>query len=233
MSTKDDTGTDRDADASADTDTDSMNDAETTDDGTGTDGETYRREPARRAFAAELNDATHVFRESDEERAPKYALLPTGEKANRVLHIGTLLDVDRVGSGETIKARIVDSSGDPETGNGAATLYVYAGQYEPEAASALEALEPPAYVAVVGKPDTFENDEGEPLATIRPESIAEVDADERDTWVLAAAERTLDRLDRRERGENEYAEMAADIYGADADRYAEGVRLALTSLADG
>jgi len=36
------------------------------------------REVARRVFASEFNDAEFTFKESDDERAPLYALLPTG-----------------------------------------------------------------------------------------------------------------------------------------------------------
>ncbi|KPN29615.1 hypothetical protein SY89_00329 [Halolamina pelagica] len=38
------------------------------------------REVARRAFATEFNDASHTFKESDDERAPAYQLLPTGRR---------------------------------------------------------------------------------------------------------------------------------------------------------
>jgi hypothetical protein len=48
------------------------------------------REVARRVFASEFNDAAYTFKESDDERAPVYLLLPTGERANRVFLVGTL-----------------------------------------------------------------------------------------------------------------------------------------------
>jgi RPA family protein len=55
------------------------------------------RQVAKRAFAAELNDATHIFKESDEERAPNLALLPSGEAANRYFLVGTVTEVNDVG----------------------------------------------------------------------------------------------------------------------------------------
>ncbi|MFB6177809.1 MAG: DNA-binding protein, partial [Halobaculum sp.] len=50
------------------------------------------REVARRVFAAEFNDGSHSFKESEDERAPLYLLLPTGERANRVFLVGTLTE---------------------------------------------------------------------------------------------------------------------------------------------
>lgn len=48
------------------------------------------REVSRRSYAEEFNDAVYTFTESDDEQAPRYALLPTGQKANRVFVVGTL-----------------------------------------------------------------------------------------------------------------------------------------------
>src|SRR6056297_2415883 len=105
------------------------------------------REVARRVFAREFNDASYTFKESDDERAPNYALLPTGERANRVFFVGTLTEKEDVGDdSEYWRGRIVDPSG---------TFFVYAGQYQPEAASMLRELEAPEYVAVAGKPRTY------------------------------------------------------------------------------
>ena len=44
-----------------------------------------RREVAHRVFAAEFDDATLSYSESDEERAPNYVVTPTGARANRPL----------------------------------------------------------------------------------------------------------------------------------------------------
>jgi hypothetical protein len=144
------------------------------------------REVARRVFADEFNDATFSFKESDDDRAPVYALLPTGEKVNRVFFVGTLTEKDDVGEdNEYWRGRIVDPTG---------TFFVYAGQYQPEATSTLRELNPPAYVAVVGKPRTFETDDGTVNVSVRPESIQVVDAATRDRWVVETADRTIDRV---------------------------------------
>jgi RPA family protein len=180
------------------------------------------REVARRVFAREFNDAKHTFRESEEERAPVYVLLPTGERANRVFVVGTLTETEDVGGdAEYWRGRIVDPTG---------TFFVYAGQYQPEAAAALRGLEPPAYVAVTGKPRTYETDDGSVNVSVRPESITVVDEATRDRWVVETAERTIDRLDRFAEGEGEYVQLARETYGDDVEAYREGLVSALEAL---
>ncbi|WP_135854837.1 RPA family protein [Halorussus salinus] len=183
------------------------------------------REVARRVFADEFNDATHTFKESDEERAPVYVLLPTGARANRIFVVGTLTETEDVGEdSEYWQGRVVDPNGDP--------FFVYAGQYQPEAASMLRELEPPAYVAITGKPRTFETDDGTVNVSVRPESITEVGPDTRDRWVVETAEQTLDRIEAFEADTNEYARMAESEYDIPLERYRESVVSALESLQD-
>jgi RPA family protein len=180
------------------------------------------REVARRAFATEFNDGSYTFKESEDERAPVYLLLPTGEKANRVFLVGTLTEKEDVGDdNEYWRGRIVDPTG---------TFFVYAGQYQPDAASALRDLEPPAYVAVVGKPRTFETDDGTVNVSVRPESITEVDAATRDRWVVETAERTVERVAAFDEEGNEYARMAREEYDLDVAAYRDAAVEALQSL---
>lgn len=181
------------------------------------------REVARRVFASEFNDASYTFKESDDERAPQYLLLPTGEAANRVFFVGTLTEKDDVGEdSEYWRGRIVDPTG---------TFYVYAGQYQPEAAALLRELEPPAYVAVVGKPRTYEAD-GTTYVSVRPESITVVDSDTRDRWVVETARRTLERIDDFDDDLNEYASMAKEEYDLPVGNFKANVITALESLED-
>ena len=192
------------------------------------------REVARRAFAAEFNDASYTFKESDDERAPVYSLLPTGQRANRVFVAGTLTETEDVGEdSEYWRGRIVDPTG---------TFFSYAGQYQPEAASALRETETPAYVSVVGKPRTYETDEGDTNVSLRPESITVVDAATRDRWVVETAERTLERIEAfegtasgtSEGGEaaapDEYAAMAETQYDPDLSVYRDRAVAALEDL---
>ncbi|WP_160135091.1 RPA family protein [Halococcus salsus] len=180
------------------------------------------RKVARRVFAREFNDATETFKESDEERAPVYVLLPSGERANRVFFVGTLTETEDVGSdSEYWQGRVVDPTG---------TFYVYAGQYQPEAASTLREIEPPAYVAVAGKPRTFETDDGQTNVAVRPESITVVDAETRDRWVVETAARTTERIQAFEADTNEYARMAEERYDLPLDDYRQEAVSALESL---
>ena len=179
------------------------------------------REVARRAFAAEFNDATYTFKESDDERAPVYSLLPTGQRANRVFVVGTLTETEDVGDdSEYWRGRIVDPTG---------TFFAYAGQYQPEATSVLRDVETPAYVAVVGKPRSYETDEGDVNVSLRPESITVVDGETRDRWVVETAERTLDRIESF--GEaGEYAAMAETQYDPELSVYRDQVIAAIEDL---
>ncbi|GAB3023994.1 RPA family protein [Natronobiforma cellulositropha] len=196
------------------------------------------REVARRVFATEFNDATYTFKESDDERAPNYALLPTGDRANRVFIVGTLTETEDVGDeSEYWRGRVVDPTG---------TFFVYAGQYQPEAAAVLRDTEPPAYVSIVGKPRTYETDDGTVNVSVRPESIAVVDDATRDRWVVETATRTLDRIDAVSEWEaeqeapegastapgNEYAHMARERYDSPVENYRNAVIQALESLED-
>ena len=182
------------------------------------------REVARRVFASEFNDAGYTFTESDDERAPVYALLPTGESSNRVFFVGTLTEKEDVGEdSEYWRGRIVDPTG---------TFFVYAGQYQPEAASKLRDLNPPAYVAVVGKPRTYETDDGTVRVSVRPESITEVDAATRDRWVAETARRTVERVAAFDDEGNEYARMAREEYDLDPETYKAAALSALEDLDD-
>jgi len=185
---------------------------------------TPTREVARRVFAREFNDATYTFKESDDDRAPVYVLLPTGQSANRVFVVGTLTETQDVGDeSEYWQGRIVDPNGD--------TFFTYAGQYQPDAASMLRELEPPAYVAVVGKPRTYETEEGEVNVSIRPESITEVNEPTRDRWVTETAERTIDRIRAFEEAEHdEYVQMARDEYELPVENYRRAAVEALEGL---
>jgi RPA family protein len=142
------------------------------------------REPARRVFAEEYNQASFQFKEGSSDQSPKFVLLPSGEKANRVMFIGTLTDKEQLNGDNNWRGQVSDPTG---------TFYVYAGQYQPEAAAALSQLEAPEYVAVIGKPETFTNDDGETYVSVRAEQVVAIDESSRHNWVADAAERTMDR----------------------------------------
>ena len=183
------------------------------------------REVARRVFAEEFNDAGYTFKESDDERAPVYALLPTGAHANRVFIVGMLTETEDIGEdSEYWRGRIVDPTG---------TFFTYAGQYQPEAAAALRELETPTFVAIVGKPRTYETDEGDVRVSLRPESITVVDQATRDRWVVETAERTIERIGAFDPETGEYAAMVDEQYDLPVETYRDQAIAALESLDEG
>jgi RPA family protein len=184
--------------------------------------ESTGREVAKRLFAREFNDATYTFKESEDELAPNYTLLPTGDRVNRLFFAGTLTETNDVGSdSEYWQGRVVDPTG---------TFYIYAGQYQPEAASTLRQIETPTYVTVVGKPRSYETDDGETNVAVRPESITQVDEPTRDRWVVETADKTIERLEAFDAETNDYAQMARDEYGERLSPYREAAIEALESL---
>lgn len=89
-------------------------------------------------------------------------LLPTGAKANCVFVVGPLTETED----EYWQGRVVDPTG---------TFFVYAGQYQPEAAGMLREAEPLAFVAVVGKPRTDETNDGTVTVSLRPAHLPIMD----------------------------------------------------------
>lgn len=199
---------------------------------------TVDREVATRVFAQEFNDASFSFTESDDEQAPVYLLLPTGAKANRVFITGTLTEKEDVGDdSEYWRGRVSDSTG---------TFFVYAGQYQPEAAAKLQDTETPTRIAVVGKPRTYERDDGSVSVSIRPEQITEIDQQARQKWTNLTAKRTAERLEKHasfldtadDLAEGEaiaaykYSKMAVDEYDSSLETYQRIVLEALEATGE-
>ena len=148
----------------------------------------FSREVAKRIFAEELKSANYSFRDGEDQHqyAPSYLLTPTGAKCNRVFVVGTLTEKDDIGSDtEYWRGRVVDPTG---------SILIYAGQYQPEAAQILAGMEAPSFVAVVGKPNLYQTDDGNIIISIRAESIQRVDENTRNQWIIDTAQRTLERL---------------------------------------
>ncbi len=148
----------------------------------------FSREVAKRIFAEELKSSNYSFRDGEDQHqyAPSYLLTPTGAKCNRVFIVGTLTEKDDIGSDtEYWRGRVVDPTG---------SILIYAGQYQPEAAQILACMEAPSYVAVVGKPNLYQTDDGNIIISLRAESISRVDESTRNQWIIDTASRTLERL---------------------------------------
>lgn len=107
---------------------------------------------------------------------------------------------------------------------------MYAGQYQPKPAEVLAEITPPAYVAVTGKPRTYETDSGDINVSIRPESISIVDASTRQRWIVETASHTLDRIRDYENTNSRYVKLAKEKYTNDIEQYKEATVIALEGL---
>jgi len=148
----------------------------------------FSREVARRIFLEELKGSNYSFRDGEDQHqyAPQYLLTPTGAKCNRVFIVGTLTERDDIGGDtEYWRGRVVDPTG---------SILIYAGQYQPEAAQILASIEPPAFVAVVGKPNLYQTEDGNTIISVRAEAIQQVDESIRNQWILDTSRSTLERL---------------------------------------
>lgn len=203
----------------------------------------FSREVARRIFAEELKSSNYSFREGEDQHqyAPQYLLTPTGAKCNRVFVVGTLTEKDDIGGDtEYWRGRVVDPTG---------SILIYAGQYQPEAAQILANMEVPAFVAVVGKPNLYQTEDGNIIISLRAESIQRVDISTRNQWIMDTARRTNERL-RAQKSVDPVAvssgfftadqaqtassapdaERALEHYHTDVEHYRQMVVRALTSL---
>ena len=144
-----------------------------------------RREVAHRLFAAEFDDASLSYSESDEERAPNYVVTPTGARVNRLFAVGVLTEKEPVND-DVLRGRLADPTG---------AFVSYAGQYQPDEMAFLDRTTPPAFLALTGKARTFEPEDSDRVFTsVRPESLNDVDGDTRDRWVVTTARATLERI---------------------------------------
>lgn len=180
-------------------------------------------QPARRVFAWEYKDAVHQERQGDEERSPNLLLFPTGEWANRVFLVGTLVSIDD----NTDEDNYVSGELRDPTGH----FSLYAGQFQPGAQQDMQRLNTPQYVAVTGKADQFSGDSG-PTSTVRVEQITPVPDAIYDRWVADTAISTINRLNEWDDPDNEAAERAAEIYGTDLNEYRDAAIEALEFVED-
>ncbi len=181
----------------------------------------FIREVAHRIFAAEFRESNLQAREGHDQYSPQYLLTPTGAKCNRVFVVGTLTEKEDVGTeAEFWRGRIVDPTG---------AFFVYAGQYQPEAAQILARITPPEFIAVIGKPSTYTTPEGNVITSIRPESLQVVDAETRDRWVVDTAMHTIKRLEKLQ-GDEPDAVRAREHYSTNVEQYRAMVAQALESL---
>lgn len=178
------------------------------------------REVAWRIFAEEFNRST-LETGGSEERSPSYVITPLGAKVNRVYVVGVLTETENIGTpAEPMwRARVTDPTG---------TYFISAGQYQPGVATALANMEPPTFVAVVGKANTYKPDEETTLVNLRGELIKEVSEEQRDYWILESTKslkRRLEAVTEASQMEEVSVEELVEL-GYDAD-LADGIQLAM------
>jgi len=147
----------------------------------------YERETAKRLFAAEYLDTT-LEEKGGGEREPSYLITPMGEKINRVLITGVITEIDNKGSPEEpfYRGRVSD-------GPSGFDFYISGGRYQPSVQQFLGSTEVPNFVTCVGKTD-LHTYEGQYYQSVRGEKISIVSEEERNRWILEAAESTLERI---------------------------------------
>lgn len=181
----------------------------------------FIREVAKRVFAQEFKESNLTFKDGEDQYSPQYLLTPTGAKVNRLFIVGTLTETEDIGTeSEFLRGRVSDPTG---------SFLIYAGQYQPEAAQVLSECEKPAFVAIVGKPNTYTTDEGDVITSVRPESINVVDGDTRDMWVMDTARHTLERIKSIDSDEPNI-KKSVEHYSPNKNHYYEMVHQALQSL---
>lgn len=149
-------------------------------------GTPVRRETAWRVFANELSTSTLEIKAA-EEKAPSYLVSPLGAKMNRVLIAGTLVEKTNSGTDDEPmwRARVEDVGGQ---------FYLNIGRFQPEAAAAIAGIEPPCYVAAVGRVRAYTPEGGRTMVSVRPEHIIQIDKGTLNEWLLEAAQSAWTRL---------------------------------------
>jgi len=172
--------------------------------------QTYRRQPAKRVFAPAFRDANHQFTSSDEENAPQFLLLPTGEKVNRVHICGTLIETGTE-SDDFAWGTVEGPSGENYSLN--------AGRFQEAAQQVLRIAEPPIMVAVTGKARVNNNG----YSTIQATHISPVTDADYDIWVKHTGRDTINRIKTTLAGDTPESDLVRDVYG-DGDRYSEQLK---------
>jgi RPA family protein len=183
----------------------------------------YKRESAKRVFAAEFRSCKFAEKFSTDEKAPTFVLTPTGEIAARLLIVGVATSKERTTtkdkSNTIYRTRVNDGTGD---------FFISASSFQPEAMMQLAKIEVPAIVAVIGKPKVFTKEDGTIFTSINAESVTIVDKETRDIWKLDTAKATTDRITMMEKGGIAAIDNIKGKYSTNLETYKSIVNKALT-----
>jgi RPA family protein len=184
--------------------------------------ESFKRTPTVRMLAAEVTDTTvELPGDKDQNKyAPVMHLCPTGAEVNRVLIAGTAVEKEDVGTDNSFwRLRVADPTG---------AIFVYAGQYQPEAAKVISKLEVPCFVIVSGKLAHYNPGEGGTIVSVRAESIAAVSIELRDLALSDIAHHTVKRF--LDAGKNE--KVKENYPGYDCNTFIQGISTLLDQILD-
>ncbi|MDG6256812.1 MAG: nucleic acid-binding protein [Methanomicrobiaceae archaeon] len=188
--------------------------------GTGGKFAGFEREPAVRVFASELRESRIQFKEGEDEKSPSYVLLPTGERCNRIFLCGQMTLKEKRGEqNKFYTVRVQDPTG---------TFFINAGSYQPDAMQQIARIEPPVYVAVLGKPGIRTTADSSVFVSVRAESVTEIDLETYRCWVLDCAQQTLDRLDSFDQTDD--SRKAKEFYNTNTAIYRQIIHDALTQI---
>lgn len=178
------------------------------------------REIAKRVFTAELKQSLITYRAQngdDSQYAPTYVVTPTGERCNRILLMGRVVAKENVNdeSGRW-RCKVEDATG---------SIYVYAGMYQPHAATVISQATEGDHIAIVGKPVVVTLTDGSSYVIIRAELANIVDEMTYIRWAAETAMRTYQRLaiiretiaGSKDTEEHRIARAAYDFYSGDSN----------------
>ncbi len=149
--------------------------------------ESFKRTPTIRMLAAEVRDTVVEIQSVGDKYSPTIFLSPTGADVNRVLIAGTAIEKEDIGSDNSFwRVRVADPTG---------AIFVYAGQYQPEAAKVIQKLEVPCFLIVSGKLAHYTPEQGgDTIVSVRAESTAPVSIESRDLALADIAHHTVRRI---------------------------------------
>lgn len=188
----------------------------------------FEREPAKRVFSEEFRATQFSRKFSDDQKAPTFAILPTGAVANRLLVVGVLIrkeKVDAKNNTTIYRAEINDNIG---------RFFAAATSFQPEAMIELAKITPPELVAITGKANIRPTERADgsksTFASLRIEDIVVVDRGTKDEWIIDTAEATLKRIKTMDSGTDPWYNEVKAMYGTDTKIYRAMVKTALDAL---
>jgi RPA family protein len=156
---------------------------------------TYKREPAKRMLALELNTATEQIKSIEKNgfNTTGYIITSTGEHVNRVMVCGTLLETTSK-SDDFVHMKIYDPTG---------TIFASSGKYNQEMTSKLINMKNnvPCRFVLIGKPKLIQSEKFEdPLTSINQIESFRIIDEETYRYILSdIVNHTINRLDNNDK----------------------------------